>query len=110
MGKTFAERCEIIEQCLPESPFAEMTKALHSEMLEEIDKMSSLSNLYDFGGLYVYIVYIFDEISFSKKQLMNTFNKDAAIDEVDRIKKLGGKAIFEQFLVKFDGAFAAQRS
>jgi uncharacterized membrane-anchored protein len=39
MKKTFAERCEMMEQSLPGSPFTEMVKALHSEMLGELEAL-----------------------------------------------------------------------
>ena len=33
---TFAERCLLAEQCLPDAPYRAMLKKLHSEMLEAL--------------------------------------------------------------------------
>ena len=33
---TFAERCQLAEQCLPDAPYRAMLKKLHTEMLEAL--------------------------------------------------------------------------
>lgn len=35
-GMTFADRCQVSEQCLPDAPYRAMLIALHNEMLEAL--------------------------------------------------------------------------
>jgi hypothetical protein len=39
--KTFAERCTLSEQCLPDAPYRAMLTKLHQEMLQEINRLQS---------------------------------------------------------------------
>lgn len=64
-----------------------------------------IKNLYEFGGLYYYEVYVLDELFFKTVIDLRTFNEQAAIDKVEWIKSQGGKAAYQAVLVKFDGAF-----
>jgi hypothetical protein len=38
---TFAERCKLSEQCLPDAPYRAMLTKLHQEMLQEINRLQS---------------------------------------------------------------------
>jgi hypothetical protein len=43
--KTFAERCALSEQCLPDAPYRAMLAALHKDMLLEIDRLKAAQPL-----------------------------------------------------------------
>jgi hypothetical protein len=38
---TFAERCTLSEQCLPDAPYRAMLTKLHGEMLQEIERLNA---------------------------------------------------------------------
>lgn len=62
--------------------------------------------LYNLGGLFVYDVFIFDEVKKQRLSVRNTLDKDAADGLVEDYKKRNFKAWVESFVVHFDGAFA----
>lgn len=65
-----------------------------------------MKRLYEFGGLYVYEVYIFDTIKFVPVLYKATFNEKLAIKTVKSFEKNKIQVCYKQVLVKFDGAFS----
>jgi len=39
--QTFADRCTLSEQCLPDAPYRAMLTKLHKDMLQEIDRLKA---------------------------------------------------------------------
>jgi hypothetical protein len=40
-AQTFADRCALSELCLPDAPYLDMLTKLHSEMLQEIERLKA---------------------------------------------------------------------
>lgn len=40
MTKTFAERCQLAQQSLPDAQYRAMLTALHAEMLDEVERLN----------------------------------------------------------------------
>ena len=65
-----------------------------------------IDRLYEFGGLLVYDLYIFDPLLFKKVQIASTFKEEEAKREYDSQKSRGFHAEVTSHMVFFNGAFS----
>lgn len=65
-----------------------------------------IKRLYKFGGLMAYRVTYFDPLQFKTVDMPTTFSEEVANEQLAEKKRYKFTAALEQFIIKFDGAFA----
>lgn len=71
----------------------------------ELD-LEIIKSLYRFGGLMVFRVVRFNDVSFLAETHRYTLSHEVAIEELEKLKRNGMSAKIDEFIVNFDGAYS----